>query len=63
MTEKWIAKATKNKGALHRKLHVPEGEKIPAKKIVAAKKKAKPGSTLSKELNLAKTLKNMRNKK
>lgn len=56
---KWIAKATKNKGALHRKLHVPEGKKIPEKKLAAAKKKAPKGSKLAKELTLAKTLKGM----
>lgn len=50
----WIAGATKNKGALHRKLGVPEGEKIPNKKIVAAEKK---GGTLGKEARLAETLK------
>lgn len=61
--DNWIKGATKNKGALHRKLGVPEGEKIPAKKLAAAKKKAAPGSTLSKELNLAKTLGKMRKKK
>jgi hypothetical protein len=29
----WIAGAVKNKGALHRELHVPEGQKIPEKKM------------------------------
>jgi hypothetical protein len=50
----WIAGATKNKGALHRKLGVPAGEKIPAKKLNAATKK---GGVEGKEANLAKTLK------
>ena len=50
----WIASATKNKGALHRKLGVPEGTKIPAKKLNAA---AKKGGIVGKEANLAKTLK------
>jgi hypothetical protein len=31
-----------NKGKLHRELGVPEGEKIPAKKLEAAKKTAGP---------------------
>ena len=39
---KWIAKATQNKGALHRKLGVPEGEKIPAKKMAKAAKSSNP---------------------
>lgn len=54
---KWIAGATKNKGALHRKLGVPEGQKIPAKKLVAAAHSSSP--TERKEANLAKTLKKM----
>ena len=40
--EKWIAGATKNKGALHRALGVPEGEKIPAKKMAKAAKSKNP---------------------
>lgn len=39
MTKKWIQKALSKKGAkgkLHRKLGVPEGEKIPAKKMAKA---------------------------
>lgn len=55
----WIAGAVKNKGALHKKLGVPMGEKIPAKKINAA---AKKGGTLGKEANLAKTLKKINKK-
>ena len=50
----WIAGATKNKGALHRKLHVPEGEKIPAKKLAKASHSENP--TIRKEVGLAKTL-------
>ena len=50
----WIAGAIKRPGALHRALHVPQGEKIPAGKLeVAAHKKGKVGS----EARLAKTLK------
>jgi hypothetical protein len=42
---KWMAKAfSKNKGALHRQLGVPQGQKIPAKKLAkAAKAKGKLG--------------------
>lgn len=50
----WIAGAIKNKGGLHRALHVPQGEKIPAKKLEAASHK---GGKVGKEANLAKTLK------
>lgn len=51
----WIAGATKNKGALHRKLHVPPGQKIPASKITAAEHSSNP--TESREADLAETLK------
>lgn len=54
---KWIAKATKNKGALHRALHVPEGEKIPAKKLAKAAHSDNP--TMRKRAALAKTLKSL----
>ncbi len=57
MAEKWIAKATKNKGGLHRALGVPEGEKIPAKKMVKAEHSKSP--KVRKEANLAETLKKM----
>ena len=50
----WIAGATKNKGALHRHLGVPAGEKIPAGKMAKAQKSSNP--TIRKEANLAKTL-------
>ena len=55
----WIAGAVKNKGALHRKLGVPEGEKIPAKKLAKA---AKAGGVEGKEARLAKTLKSFHKK-
>ncbi len=56
MSEKWIQKAIKHPGALHKELHVPEGKKIPAKKLnAAAKKKGVEG----KRARLAKTLKKM----
>lgn len=64
MNGKWIKKAIKRPGALHRALGVPEGEKIPAKKMAEARKRAKknPGSKLAKMVNLARTLKKMRKK-
>lgn len=49
----WIAKATKNKGGLHRSLGVPEGQKIPKEKIAAA---AKKGGKVGKQARLAQTL-------
>jgi hypothetical protein len=62
MAEKknWISGATKNKGALHRKLGVPEGEKIPEKKMAKAAKSKSP--TVRKEVVLAKTLGKLRKK-
>lgn len=53
----WIAGAIKHPGALHKKLHVPEGEKIPAKKLAKAEHSSNP--TERKEANLAKTLKGL----
>jgi hypothetical protein len=55
-SDKWIAGAIKKPGALHRKLGVPEGEKIPAAKVAAA---AKKGGELGKEARLAQTLKKL----
>ena len=51
--KKWIASATKKKGALHRKLGVPEGETIPKSSL---KRAAKSKGTLGKEARLAITL-------
>jgi hypothetical protein len=51
----WIAGATRNKGALHRELGVPQGKKIPAKKLAAAARSKNPVER--KRANLAKTLK------
>ncbi len=56
----WIAGATKNKGALHRSLGVPEGEKIPAAKIAKAAHSDNP--TLARRARLAQTLKKLRSK-
>jgi len=54
MGEKWIQGAIKKKGALHKELGVPEGKKIPAKKLAkAAKAPGKEGQ----RARLAKTLK------
>ena len=58
MAKNWIAGATKNKGALHRNLGVPEGQKIPEAKLAAGAKSASP--TIRKEVALARTLKGLR---
>ena len=43
MSNKWIQKAvSKGKGKLHKALGVPEGEKIPAKKMAIAAKSKSP---------------------
>jgi hypothetical protein len=55
--EKWIGSAIHHPGALHKELHVPEGEKIPAKKLEKASNSDNP--TLARRANLAKTLKKM----
>lgn len=54
--KKFIAKAIKRPGQLHKDLGVPQGKKIPAKKLAAAaKKKGKVGQ----RARLAETLKKM----
>lgn len=57
--KKWIQKAIKKPGALHRQLGVPAGEKIPRSKIAAA---AKKGGKLGARARLAITLSKMRKK-
>jgi hypothetical protein len=51
---KWIQGAIKHPGALHRELGVPEGEKIPHKKIMKAEHADNP--LLAKRARLAETL-------
>jgi hypothetical protein len=59
MAGKWIQKAIKKPGALHRDLGVPKGKKIPAKRLAsAAKQKGKVGQ----RARLAQTLKGFRKK-
>lgn len=55
---KWIAKAIKHPGALHRALHVPAGQKITAKKMTKAEH-SKSGK-VRKEAALAHTLAKLR---
>ncbi len=59
MTEKWIQKAIKKPGALHKQLGVKEGKKIPVAKLNAA---AKKGGKLGERARLAKTLGKMKKK-
>jgi hypothetical protein len=56
VAKKWIQKAIKHPGALHKSLGVPEGKKIPSGKLAAA---AKKGGKLGKRARLAQTLKGM----
>jgi len=55
--KKWIQGAIQHPGALHQELHVPEGKKIPAKRLAAAAKK--PG-TEGRRARLAETLRGMK---
>lgn len=55
--DNWIAGATKNKGALHRALKVPEGKKIPEKKLEKAEHSSSP--KMRKRAQLAETLKGL----
>lgn len=72
--EKWIQKTGMKKGALHKKLGVPEGDKIPVSKLKSLKselsKKAEGKKKLSaeeskllKQVNLALTLKSVKESK
>lgn len=54
--KKWIQKAIKKPGALHKELGVPEGKKIPVKKLKAA---AKKGGKEGQRARLAETLKKL----
>lgn len=56
MAEKFIQKAIKRPGQLHRDLGVPQGEKIPEAKLRAA---AKRGGKVGERARFAETLKGM----
>lgn len=56
MAEKFIQKAIKKPGALHKQLGIPEGKKIPAKKLAKA---AKAPGKLGQRARLAETLKKL----
>lgn len=57
MADNWISGAIKHKGALHKELGVPAGEKIPAKKLAKAAHSDNP--MLAKRANLAETLRKL----
>ena len=59
--KKFIQKMHLKKGALREELHVPEGKKIPAKKLAKAAKSSNP--TLKKRAVLAETFRKMAKKK
>lgn len=52
----FIAGAIKHPGSLHREMHVPQGKKIPAKRLAAA---ADKGGKLGQRARLAETLKGL----
>lgn len=58
--KKFIQAMNMKKGALHKQLGIPEGKKIPAKKISKALKSDNP--LLAKRARLAKTLKSFHKK-
>jgi len=57
MSGNWIAGAVKNKGSLHRSLHVPKGDIIPQSKIMKAEHADNPA--LAKKARLAETLEHL----
>jgi hypothetical protein len=56
MAKKFIQQAIKKPGALHKQLGVPQGQKIPAKKLAAA---ATKGGKLGQRARFAQTLKKL----
>lgn len=53
--EKWIQGAIKRPGALHKALGVPQGQKIPLKKLKKAEHSSNP--KIARQAHLAATLK------
>ena len=54
----WIAKATENKGGLHRSLGIPEGQKIGEKRIMKAEHSS--DERTARQARLAETLSHLR---
>ena len=61
MARKFIQKAIKHPGALHRQLGVPQGKKIPAKKMAAARA-GKYGAKAKRRATFARTLAKLRSR-
>lgn len=59
MAKKWIQKADLKKGALHKELHIPTSQRIPAVKLAQA---AKHGGLEGKRARLAETFRHMKKK-
>ena len=59
MAKKWIQSAIKQPGQLHRDLNVPQGQKIPPKKMAAARR-GEYGAAVQKRANLANTLRKIK---
>jgi len=55
MAKNWISKSIKRPGQLHRDLGVPQGQKIPAKKLAKGAHSSDPA--IRSRVQLAKTLK------
>ena len=55
---KWIQKAIKHPGALHKELGVPEGKRIPEKKLERAEASKNP--KIARQARLAETLKGLK---
>lgn len=62
MAEKkgWTSGLDISKGGLHRSLHIPAGQKIPAARLAEAKRSSNP--RIRKQATLAETFKHMRSK-
>jgi len=56
-TKNWIQDAHIKKGALHRELHIPQGQKIPQKTLKKAEHSNNP--LLAKRARLAETFRKM----
>jgi hypothetical protein len=63
VAEKWIQKAIpkSHKGALHEEMGIPEGKKIPEKKLEKAEHSSNP--KLARRAHLAETLKKLSHSK
>ena len=53
----WIKGAVKHRGSLHREMGIPQGQKIPAKKLATD---ARKGGKLGERARLAETFKGLR---